>query len=73
MNIYSRKYKGYVIKPSINAPQTYCVVTEGKGGSIPKMLEGNYNSFLKAMSDIDSYLTNGDYTKVKNGKTKIEA
>ncbi len=49
-------YKGYQIKPSKNAPGTLVVVTDGKGGKIPAVLDTLFTSRGLAMTEIDSYL-----------------
>lgn len=51
------EYKGYQIKPSKENPSSYIVVTEGRGGKIPKVLDGLFTSMGIAKDRIDSYLT----------------
>jgi hypothetical protein len=50
------KYKGYDIKPHKEFPTSYIVVTEGKGGKIPKVLDGLFTSTGLAKDRIDKYL-----------------
>ncbi len=60
------EYKGYQIKPHKETPTCYVVVTAGKGGKIPKVLEGVFTSPTYAKETIDAYETSkGDL----NGKT----
>lgn len=51
-------YRGYQIKPSPNHPNSLIVVTDGKGGKIPSVLEGMYTHSNVAKRDIDVYLDN---------------
>lgn len=54
--MYIQIYKGYQIKPSKNAPGTLVVVTDGKGGKIPTVLDTLFTSRGLAMAEIDFYL-----------------
>jgi len=51
-----KTYNGYIIKPAPVTPQHVVIVTEGKGGKIPKVLEGIFTSYTVAMTQIDEYL-----------------
>lgn len=51
------EHKGYQIKPHKEVPSNYIVVTDGKGGKIPRILEGLFTSVGVARSRIDDYLT----------------
>lgn len=52
--IYS--YKGYQIKPHAQYPNNYIVVTEGKGGKIPEVLNTLFTSTGIAKREVDAYL-----------------
>lgn len=52
--IYS--YKGYMIKPHAQYPNNYIVVTEGKGGKIPEVLNTLFTSTGIAKREVDAYL-----------------
>lgn len=54
--MYIQIYKGYQIKPHKSAPQVLTVVTDGKGGKIPAVLDTMFTSRSLAMAEIDSYL-----------------
>ena len=64
------EYQGYQIKPHQTAPSSYCVVTAGRGGKIPAVLEGLFTSVGIAKRVIDAYLSNKE---VKNGKTNSQS
>lgn len=64
------EYKGYQIKPHREIPTMYIVVTSGKGGKIPNMLEGGFTSPTYAKETIDVYL--GSKGQV-NDKTNSES
>jgi hypothetical protein len=49
------KYKGYDIKPHKEFPTSYIIVTEGKGGKIPRVMEGLFTSTAVAKQQIDKY------------------
>jgi len=51
------EHKGYQIKPHKEVPSNYIVVTDGKGGKIPRILEGLFTSVGVARNRIDDYLT----------------
>lgn len=49
-------HKGYTIKPHAPFPSLYVVVTQGQGGSIPKVLESYFTTTTAAIDAIDKYL-----------------
>lgn len=51
-----KEYKGYQVKPHPQMPAHCIVVTAGKGGKIPAVLEGMFTSPSIAYGRIDSYL-----------------
>jgi NCAIR mutase (PurE)-related protein len=51
-----RIYEGYEIKPHREMPTSYIVVTAGKGGKIPNVLNGLYTTPAYAKEAIDKYL-----------------
>jgi negative regulator of replication initiation len=61
-------YKGYQIKPHKIMPTCYVVVTDGKGGKIPAVLDSLFTSTGIAKETIDNYLAKG----VKNGEARTE-
>lgn len=61
-------YKGYQIKPHKTVPTAYIVVTDGKGGKIPAMLDGMYTTPTFAKQDIDRYLDSKPVKESKNAK-----
>lgn len=48
-------YKGYIIKPFPSSPSLLTVATEGRGGKIPKILEGLFTSHNTVKQAIDFY------------------
>jgi hypothetical protein len=50
------EYRGYQIKPSPTMPSHYIVVTEGKGGKIPNVLQGMFTNRTIPKGIIDMYL-----------------
>lgn len=50
------KYKEYEIRPHLNNPRSLIIVSPGRGGKIPKILEGMFTDKLTAMQAIDMYL-----------------
>lgn len=48
-------YKGYILKNAPNSPSLLTVATEGRGGKIPKVLEGLFTSHNTAKQAIDFY------------------
>lgn len=59
-------YKGYQIKPHSKFPNNYIVVTDGKGGKIPAVLDTMFTSTGLAMREVDKYLSR----KVKVNETE---
>lgn len=57
-------FKGYQIKPHREHPKSLIIVTDGKGGKIPSVLDGMYTTLGLAKTAIDDYLI----TKADNGK-----
>jgi hypothetical protein len=53
-------HSGYQIKPHKEVPTCYIIVVDGKGGKIPKTLEGLYTSPTLAMQHIDKYVDSKD-------------
>jgi hypothetical protein len=49
-------YSGYQIKPVKETPTLYHVVTDGKGGKIPNVLDSMFTTRQYAKDAIDSYL-----------------
>ena len=58
-------YKGFQVKPHKQYPNNYVVVTDGKGGKIPNVLDTMFTSRCIAKEEIDRYLSN----KVKDVKS----
>lgn len=56
MREYITSYEGYDIKPHKEVPTSYIVVTSGKGGKIPNVLDGMFTSRAVAKDKIDTYL-----------------
>lgn len=54
---YIKEYQGYQIKPHKQHPKSYIIVTMGKGGKIPNVMEGLFTDRHTAMRVIDSYLS----------------
>jgi NCAIR mutase (PurE)-related protein len=54
--MHIRIYNGYEVKPHKEHPMSYIVVTAGRGGKIPNVLEGLFTSPALAMAEIDRYL-----------------
>lgn len=68
-------YRGYQIKPSPYIPTSLIVVTDGKGGKIPSVLDGMYTHGHIAKRDIDLYLDNKELKEAdgkKSNKTVSE-
>ena len=62
-------YRGYQIKPSQTHPACLIVVTDGKGGKIPAVLEGMYTHSNMAQRDIDLYLDNKELKETDGKKS----
>lgn len=50
------EYKGYQVKPAKNMPSHLTIVTAGRGGKIPNVLDGMFTSHAIARKSIDAYL-----------------
>lgn len=50
------EYRGYYITPFAAVPSCYVISTEGRGGKIPRIMEGVFTSRSVANSVIDLYL-----------------
>lgn len=66
--MYITDYMGYRVKPAKETPSHYIVVTAGKGGKIPAVLEGMFTSKTKAKQVIDSYLNSRGNKEAINAK-----
>lgn len=64
------EYKGYYIKADKISPMLSRVVTTGKGGKIPSVLDSLFTSYGLAKSEIDAYLLTKE---TKNGETRSES
>lgn len=51
-----KTYKGYYIKPDKITPNNCVIVTEGRGGKIPNVLDGLFTSVQIGMNAVDKYL-----------------
>lgn len=49
-------YRGYLINTDPIAPTLYTVATEGRGGKIPRVLEGRFTTVQWVKGLIDNYL-----------------
>lgn len=50
------EYRGYLIKPSALNSNSLTIALAGKGGKIPRMMEGLFTSKTYAMKMVDLYL-----------------
>lgn len=50
------EYKGYEVRPHLNNPRALIIVSPGRGGKIPKVLEGVFTDRGAAYRAIDAYL-----------------
>lgn len=50
------EYKGYLISPAKGNPHSLVIATSGKGGKIPKVMEGLFTSRTICHQVIDNYL-----------------
>lgn len=57
---YTEQYRGYYIRPHKDNPTNYIVVTAGKAGRVPKVLDGSFTSRGWAKGVIDYYLEQRD-------------
>lgn len=60
VNAYAEQYKGYYVRPHKDNPTNYIIVTVGRGGKIPKVLDGSFTSRGWARNVIDQYLESKD-------------
>lgn len=67
-------FQGYQIKPSKEAPSSYVIVTDGKGGKIPDVLSGLFTTRTIAMEAIEKYLaTKQKKEEVNDNKAGIKS
>lgn len=66
-------YKGYYIKPNERLPNSFVIVTEGRGGKIPNILGGIFTSVGIARKMIDKYLSTKPVVKEKANADKTIA
>jgi len=50
------EHKGYYVTPHPLCPSCYVISTEGRGGKIPKVMEGLFNTRTIANNVIDLYV-----------------
>ena len=62
------QYKGYDIKAHSVLPTSYIIVTSGKGGKIPAILEGMFTHPTICKGMIDAYLVTKTVKDVDNDK-----
>lgn len=55
-------HKGYIVKPAPASPSSYVIVTEGRGGKIPAIMEGVFTSPAWAKEVIDRYVGSKETT-----------
>lgn len=61
-------YNGYQIKPHKEVPTNYIIVTDGKGGKIPEVMEGLFTTRQYAKDVIDKYLASKPKKEATNDK-----
>lgn len=61
------EYKGYQIKSSPLSPKSCIIVTSGRGGKIPDVMNGMFTSIGVAKSIIDVYTDMKEQTGGKKG------
>ena len=61
------EYKGYQIKSDPRMPKSYVIVTAGKGGKIPDVMNGAFTSTSVAKEVIDLYTTKREQVDGKKG------
>lgn len=66
-------YKGYYIKKEEKLPNSFVIVTEGRGGKIPNVLGGMFTSVGVAQKMIDRYLNTKPVVKEKPDGNKTIA
>lgn len=70
---YIKEYQGYQIKPHKQHPKSYIIVTMGKGGKIPAIMEGLFTDRHTAMRIIDSYLASKPRKENKDAQAGSES
>jgi hypothetical protein len=60
------EYQGFAIKPAKIVSTSYEVYVPGRGGKLPKALEGLFTSVGVAKTSIDKYLQVGTHAKAIN-------
>lgn len=61
-------HQGYQIKPHPQNPHSLIVVTDGRGGKIPAVLEGLFTTRNIAIKAIDAYLETKPKKDIGDGK-----
>lgn len=51
-----KEYRGYIIKADKQHPSNCVIVTAGRGGKIPNVLDGLFTSVRVGMQAVDKYL-----------------
>lgn len=51
-----KEYRGYIIKADKTHPSNCVIVTAGRGGKIPNVLDGLFTSVRVGMQAVDKYL-----------------
>lgn len=64
-----KTYKGFIIKINPLSPTLYTVAVEGRGGKIPRNLEGSFTSVATVIEIIDKYLDNKKGTAKNDSQT----
>lgn len=52
----SNEYKGYLIRPIPGNPHSLTIAVAGKGGKIPRVMEGMFTDRTTAQRVVDLYL-----------------
>lgn len=52
----NKEYRGYIVRPHLNNPRSLIIVSPGRGGKLPKVLEGLFTDRNTAYQAIDIYL-----------------
>ena len=69
---YIKEHRGYQIKPHKDHPKSLVIVTTGKGGKIPAVMEELFTTAALARQVIDSYVERKeevDDKAVKKGRS----
>jgi len=64
-------HEGYIIKSYPRSPNLKIIVTSGKGGKIPKLLEGAHVSVGECVRLVDKYLREKPNAKIKPTSSKL--